>query len=58
MPRWDKQLSGGVADDAFSLSLVISAKNDTSFFFEFLSRCRMNSRLVTILTSLPFSDFS
>ena len=29
----------------------------SSFQHEFLSQCRVNSRLVTILTSLPFSDF-
>ena len=38
-----------------------SAENNTSFWssfqHEFLLRCRVNSRLVTILTSFPFSDF-
>ena len=29
----------------------------SSFRHEFLSRCRVNSSLVTILTSFPFSDF-
>ena len=40
---------------------TINAEDNTSFWssfqHEFLSRCRVNSRLVTILTSLPFSDF-
>ena len=44
-----------------SMSGIVIAENNASFLVKFSARvfyrCQVNSRLVTILTILPFSEF-